>query len=594
MANFNTVDQGAPLGSSVTPRNPVVDQSMASVLGVAGTLAQGAATAYQEGVVRSERMAIREAELQAKVNTGTAVSRLTGQLSTIANAVEAGEMKPSEAGVRKRAILSSMQAENPIDAENLMQAFNAFGQDAGAISKTGTEDFQIQKDRYKEATMAGYVKPWMSSDQKTEATENYFNKKLLTEQLQEQQKRLALLNEQASLQGKGLSNAKSQIELDQARLQLQQRSTIKQVADASMPEFRNNMRSYIEQAKQPGADKTAIQQAMAAEFQTLQAAVSSLGADAGGEYASNLFAPFKAIYDSSVAFASGKITEQAYQTEVDTRIGLQSLNLTGDPADARTLAILKMVPGASTNLSISIDQLAKGKSTLAKNSEGQDGSRVLPANPYDTAEADSYSNYLKYIGDRAKESVSGTMVGGEDAQKDLDHHMSMVIKGGATYANTVENPQDMKLLADFVASDSFGAYVAKKGGVPGDAKTKEAVTYLFQQEYIGQAEKAIKNEFTRATVSRVGEGKGARGGATAPAPEKIELVYSGGTAMFKAKAGSEKDVMVQTVTKDLNKNVAPLVNRLTRISAHLQGDRNYKAAFDTIYNNMLESEAKEQ
>lgn len=593
MANFNTVDQGAPLGSSVTAKNPVVDDSIAPVLGMASTLAQGAATAYAEGVVKSERMAIRQAELDAKIKTGSAVSKLTSQLTTIANAVENGEMKPSEAGVRKRAILSTAQAENPIDAENLMQAFNAFGQDAGAISKTGTEDFQVQKDRYKEATMAGYVKPWMSSDEKTAATENYFNKKLLAEQMAEQQKRLQLLNEQASLQGKGLSNAKSAIELDQARLQVQQRSTIKQIADASMPQFRDKMKEYIFQSKQPGADKTAIQQAMAADFQTLQATVSSLGADAGGEYASNLFSPFKAIYQSSVDFASGKITEEAYQSEVNTRMGLQALNLTGDPKDARLLAVLKMVPGASTNLAMEIDTLAKGKGTLSKNAEGQGGEKALPANPYDAAETDSYDNYLKYVSNRAKESVNGTLAGGEDAQKELDHHIGMVIKGGATYANTVDSPQDMKMLADFVAGDSFGAYVAKNGGVPGDAKTKEAISYLFQQEYIGQAEKAVQREFTRATVSQVGEGKGARGAATVPAPEKIELVYSGGMAVFKPKAGSERDVMVQTVTKDLNKNVAPLVNRLTRISAHLQGDRNYKAAFDTIYNNILQSEVEQ-
>lgn len=588
MVDFNTLSEGAPLGSSVTPSQPVVNRAIEAPLALAGTVVAGVSSEMRDARYYQHLEAARKYKQGEETATGKAISDLTSRLTPIADAVERGDMTPAEAGVRKRAVLGESLAANPLQAKDLQASFNAFGTDAGAVSKTGSEDFQLQKDRYKEATVAGWVTPNMSVEQKTAATDSFFQNKLAQASLSELEKQRQLILTNKKIVSEGIQIDTGTLNLQEKRLQVQSQQQLKVVADSNLDNFRNKMNGYVQQASQPGADKTAILQAMAVDYQTLQSISSQIGANAGTGYSENLFSPFKSIYESSVNFANGKTSSDAYANEVTVITNRSALNILGDPKTARIVSLVKLVPSTATTLSTDINQIALG--TFGKNEDNltPDGKPTKPANPFDDASKDSFGSYLNFIQARTGEFARGNLAGGEDAEKQLDRHMGRIMAGVSTYKGVATSPEDMNQLANFVASDAFGAYVAKKGGVPGDAKTQEDVSLLFEQQYIGQAEKAISQEFLKAADP----GRPRSGSPNGTAlPSQVELVFQGGGAVFKTKPGVAADSYGSQKVQELNRNVAPLMNRLVRISAHLSGDRNYKAAFDSIYDNMLGSEA---
>jgi len=500
MADFNTVDIGGPLGSSVTPQAPVVDQGVSLALADASTLVQGAGQAIYEDRYNRRYKAAADAKSAEELATGKAIGGLTDRLTTIADAVERGDMTPAEAGVRKRAELGTAIGNSPQYAKDIMSAFNAFGSDAGAISAKGNQDQQLYENQYKEAGMAGVFKPWMSPAQKDVAKDNYFQQKVTAAELDATMKQLDKVSKELSIAGARTDNANSALNLQKNRLEVQARQQLQTWSGTQLNSFRDSMKTYVNAAAQPGADKVLIQQQMATEFATVQAVATQAGANAGSDYANSLFTPFKTVYESSKDFASGKIDQETLDRTVETTLQRQSLVVLGDPKALAIAATIKVIPGSALSFSQDINAIAMnvfGKNEQVQNAEGK---RTKPADPFSDTEKLPYESYLKSMTAYTKDYNSNRLGGGEPAREQLERHLDRIMEGAKVYGAIAEGPEDMNQLAQFIAEDSFGEYVAKRGKLPGDAATGEAVRSLFQQQYLTQGENVIKEEYLKARL----------------------------------------------------------------------------------------------
>ena len=61
----------------------------------------------------------------------------------------------------------------------------------------------------------------------------------------------------------------------------------------------------------------------------------------------------------------------------------------------------------------------------------------------------------------------------------------------------------------------------------------------------------------------------------------IKPTFTGAGVTFIAQPGSSNAIRIKA--KDLNQKVAPVLNRLIRMSAHLAGGTNYKSVYDQNY-----------
>jgi hypothetical protein len=75
---------------------------------------------------------------------------------------------------------------------------------------------------------------------------------------------------------------------------------------------------------------------------------------------------------------------------------------------------------------------------------------------------------------------------------------------------------------------------------------------------------------------------------TSSVEERIKPVFTGSGITFMPRDGS--DAKTKMKAQELNKKVAPVVNRFIRMGAHLQGNQNYKQVYESQYAAIFGSE----
>ncbi|MNL60002.1 hypothetical protein D3C87_1837770 [compost metagenome] len=107
----------------------------------------------------------------------------------------------------------------------------------------------------------------------------------------------------------------------------------------------------------------------------------------------------------------------------------------------------------------------------------------------------------------------------------------------------------------------------------------------------------IQKEYQEAMVGTVSAASMARGLTPsnitpgAPATAVIKPYFSGGGVLFRADPTAS--TAVKNKVNDLNKSVAPIVNKLIRMDAHLGGDTNYKSSYDRNFKTIFGFDQKD-
>lgn len=592
MADFNTSLDG-PVGGNARPQQAVVQPSaVGPVVDIVSKVGSGIANA-----LFTQDQNNREVQRQQAINSNLE-SFSQAQLK-LATAVDTGSMSSSEARMRQRANYSAAIANNPGLIDKFSEIQKSLTTTAGLAKNvaTGTDAEQMNLANEKEASGAGWIPPTASPDQRTAATQAYLQYKRAQEDLKAsaaeislKRAKIGLQADQIGLQSAGVNLQSAKIGLMQKQRSEQARTAIGNVADAYQVKFGNDL-ANIQQQVQNG---TLTQQQGIEQSNNLHAnllsVVGKIGGDAGSDVLNHVIAPMTERYNNSIKFISGDIDRQVLENQNTISDAKQKLLIKADPENARTIAVSQMFPGAALTLMPAVnDRVVK---ILGKNMEpATKPVDPHPDTPSEKTDMNTYFNLMKVNMNAVTAGVTGVT---KESPQEIDTHVTQVLKGINAYQMAVDKPEDYNQVVDFLASPEFGKYATSRGGVPADTATQ--AKQVLQQQYESAVVPLIKKEYDDAiTLSRQPVQNPKTGmidsqDTTTAATANIRPVFTGAGITFMPIDGS--DNATKSKAKDLNAKVAPVVNRLIRMGAHLNGNQNYKAVYDSQYAAIFGEEKK--
>lgn len=560
--------------SPMSPQQPIVDRSSLIGLDFIGRVVDAGASTTVSYLENK-----RKQEKEDFINS--AVSEFATNQLKLADAVDQGVMGSQEARMRMRKNYTEAIANNPALAGELAKAQKDIVKNTGfgKIVEEGTEQEQIQVAAEKEATLAGWIKPHQDRAGREMATQAYLQFKRSQDMLAQEQARVSLETAKIN-QGTALYNRQSsRIGLMQKERAERSRVALGSVADAYNFKFSQDLSEIKARVDRNELSREDAMLLADQQFAILQQATASIGADAGGDYISNLTAPMKTRYENMRKFLSGEMSAQVLENQNEITLGLQKANLLGDPEVAKVVATSNLLPNASTSLLPALDKAVVGIMTKQSNPQGKNADLM----PDDDEGKRQVGAYLSILKDNMKGATAGTLVNKGVAEAEIDVNLANVLKSVDAYSMTVENPAEYNQIVDFLASPEFGKYTTVRGGIPADAAHN--AKQVLQQQYEQQVLPLLRQKYEDVKVGGTGVNPGPRGGGAQfeSAANIIKPLFTGSGVSFVVNPEFTKNTRARLEAQTLNKEVAPILNRLIRMSAHLGGTQDYKAVYEQNY-----------
>lgn len=565
MADFSRERLSGPQGSPVTPIQPAQEPS-----------AIAAGLDFLSNIVpsRGEMQAAQQAEQEFEQNTF--VGEFVSKQMKVADAVAQGSISSAEGRSRMRANLASSLAENPALYDDLVDAQKSVTTTSGVgkVAAEGTEKEQ-QAIKFRNAAYDdGWIKPGMSPQEEAVATEKYRSFQFEQSNIDAEENRLALEEAQARASMRPTRERMAQLDLIQKERTETSRRNVTKLADSYNYKFRNDLKEIRTRFESGELDEKEALQLVEGQWSTIQSVVNSVGMDAGSAYLGNVIKPMENVYKFTKEVVSGKIDKENYINKVNQAVAQQKLMLlNSDPQMAQIVATSQLLP--NTDLTTFTLVNSKVVEILGKN--GQEGGKVANPSSGSAEEQQDNKNYFNLL----KNGISNSEDTPE-AKQEIRNNLVNVLRGVDAYSGTVDSASEYNELVDFLSSPEFGQYISQAGGVPSEVAGQ--AKNILQEQYEQEVLPLIVEEYDKANVltgvsfSRPG---GAPTGEESPATSLISPVFTGGGVSFKVV--NSEDSLVKRKARELNKKVAPVLNRLIRTSAHLAGNTNYEKTFNENY-----------
>lgn len=589
MADFST-NVSEQQGSMPQPQQPVQDRSSLVALNafgdIGGKLLSLGAAAIQKDQAKAQQDALNQ------VVGGFAQKQLS-----IANAVETGEFSSQEGRMRMRANYTQAISNNPgltdVLAKTQKSLVTTVG--LGSVVADGTEQEKMQLALNKEALSAGWIKADASPAEQAAGAAAYTQFKRHQADIDAQQNQLSLDSAQIGLQRAKIGLATDRIQQvtagysqQSAKMSLEEnvRKQRSQLAVGGMADsyfFKFNQDLDDIQKRKESGELTPQQAVMAADksFAVIQQAVNLTGRDAGGEYVNNLTAPLRGLYENRTKFLNGEIDKNTLENQNSVLLGKSKLNILGDPKMAEVTALSNLF-GPNT-----LSLLPEVNKTVADYVQRNANPSTKPADilPDSTDEKQAVNTYFGVLKSNMG-SVNAKQ--GDDKTRtteELNANVTNVLKSIDVHSLTVNNPSEYNQVTDFIASPEYGKFVKSGGGI--HAEAAENAKNILQSQYMDKVLPVLRQEYEKAQVDKVSLSTSLMSGrnpqtrvdaSTQSATEAIKPVFSGGGVTFRADPSAS--TAVKNKAKDLNNNVAKVINKLLRMDAHLNGDTDYKGSYD--------------
>jgi len=571
MADFSLSQIGDSSGSPVSPKQGV--QQPTGVEAVASLF-----TGLAKGIAASQPPTGQQAQALKDQQYSQAGSRFANQQLQIAQAVDAGQLSSQEARMRMRANYASAIANNPDIVDELTKLHKSIigTKGLGAVAAEGTAQEQAFLKAQQDATLNGWVTSGMSQEEAAAATSEYMQFNKAQDLIDAQQNQLALSTARINNKTASINQRNAQLTLQNKQAQQISQQALGQMGAAYFPKIRRDFESTIKAVEEGKLSPNDAVDHIDGMWASVQQQVSQVGSDASATYMANMMAPIKTLYDLARKRASGELDANIYQNQADKAIAMQTALISGDPENARVMALSKSFPNAQNlNTILSSNRLLK----MVEQNLGADGK---PADLMDMSNPEAVDNYISLVKDNINAEADGSMVGGQEAKNELSNHVNKILKGVNAYSNSVDNPQEYNKVVDFLASSEFGNYATSGGNL--DSAAAQKAQQVLDQQYRDVIVPLLAEEWknSQVTTSVIGE-SGALGttGTKADTQAVIQPVWSGTGMSFVANDQSSPGVNAKV--SSLNKKVAPIVNRLIRMGAHLQGTKNYKQVYEANY-----------
>lgn len=575
MADFSDtqLDPVSPRGEI---RSPVTDKSgqiIASTIGnVADFLGDGV------GDILARR---RENKLQG------VIGRFIDENLKLAHATDQGKISSQEARMRSRALISETIANNPSIAADVIKAQKDLMSTAGLgqVMDEGTKAEQRYQSMLDSAYADGFVTNASDEGEGLSQYRNYLNA----------QRELKALKDNMEIAQKKQTYKKGEIELFEKEKQIKSRQAISALAGSYNYKFNKDVEGVLNRLEAKSISAEDAMKELDLNWNTVMATVNAAGGDAGNDYVSNVVAPMKFAYEQGVKYVNGEITKDIFVNRLEQTQALAKLNLLSDPEIANAVATNQLLRNLSPSSLGYFDGV-----TIKMLKKNSDTGKPTDLTSTDKEEKRSSAIYLNAVKDSMKTSASKNFVGdGEEFNATVGQNVNQIIKSINAYSDSVESPTEYNEIVDFIASPEMGSYLTSTNGQL-NADVAEKAKEVLQQQYGDVVLPLIQNEYKEASsivgYRTVGSSMSASNVADTQEVESlIEPVFQGSGVVFRLRPGvKDIDVAggagVQGTLRTLNKDVAPTLNRLIRMTAHLSGNTDYKAAYTNFYAGAFEGD----
>lgn len=587
MADFNTGDFGGPTGSPVQPQQAVVDTSSVQTLQNVGRAVGALFGAGGIGDALAAEKKAKMAQQQGEVMSGYA-QKVTG----LNAAVEQGNISWAEAKRRQRAYYNQTVANFPSLTEDITKFHSEIASAKGlgdVLAQGSAVDQQIQADT-KEATAAGFIQPSMTTEQQQAGLNSFREQQHAINQMDFYGKQLEIQSKKMSITAQAESIAASRANRQNALLDIQMKRNKQNVqsgtADVANSYLQKTLGALDSIQKQVQDGKMSQQDALAQTNQLkneLFAVTQPIRGAAGADYVDGLQKPILDVIAARENFLSGKVDAETSQNLIDAATAHAALPIMKDPKAAQILALSKLTGGVMGTQIMS--QMGGYMVDLLKKNLGPTG---VPGNvvPEDASDKVENKNYLKSVGVAINKLAQKdpTVIDPKGTMEEVSNHVNKILKGVNAFSMSVENPGQLNDVSNFLASKDFLQY-QKMGGTI-DASNTAAVKSIVSEQYNNKVIEAIRKEWeNNKTV--VGYPTQVRqvGPVTMPVPndkettQAVEYRWTGNSLTFVPAKGMERNRGAVAKAKELNQKAAPLINRLVRMNAHLDGSDNYSKYF---------------
>ena len=570
MADFSTTQAGGPIGSSVTPKELSASQVGATAIGGLTDLARMAGDAFSNAA----KLEAKDKEAKDALAGNTILAKFTEEQLKLVDAYELGGITQAEARGRLRANLTKAGANNPALQEDLLNTHSKLMATAG-LGKVIDEGTESEQNRSK-ARAASFAAGFGDSDTQVE---NYLKYQRSQERLKEAQAVLSYQNSQLEKTGKLTSNAAAQMQLEE-RIQIKaQETAMADMADAYSASLAEKVQTISEDFR---TGKITPEEAIAALNANRLAITNTIGATGrktGGDYINAVVSPMLETIDFAKKAISGEEPLASLENQVQHLITKQKLIAVSDPANARV---------------VGVSQLLKNVGDFQAGVINDAGLRMLgmsidngadSVNPF-TKDTKASKSYFEIIKTNLKRAGEGKL---DDAgMKELNTVLTDVLDGTSAYSNSVKDLEQLKEVQNFFADPNFASYVKKNSGIPAEtiSTAKDVVQQMYNDKVLPLVEKELKN----ASVTKVdtkSAGSGVLGVMTSSvnAEQTVYPVFSGGQVTFKSRGTGEG----VTKARELNKTLAPVMNKMIKVTAHLDGQTDYQKYYDMMFGEMIGS-----
>lgn len=543
MADFGQFKEGGPTGSLVTPKAAVTDTSTASLLGGLSQIAQTGGSI----LARQEQQA---AAVSLDANKRSYLSALT----SITQAQQTGQLPKSQAQAMIRQRYQQGLASGELPADEIRELTSDF-LDVGAIVSKGTEEEQQRARVTNAAVDAGWVKPTMSPEERDAAVGAY---------------------QDFQVAGDKIKRASEELNLNNAQRRRKYQSALGEMSSAYSAKFKDDTQETLQALSSGEISQEMAVQELNTQWETIQSVIAPIGAEAGGDYAGAIVKPMQSMYQNAIKVANGEMSREIYQNQSQKDLAMATANLSGDPKVAKVMALSKMLPNADLLLTEQITSIVSDK--MNKNST--EGGRV--ADLTDPEDFEDNEVYLGIVKNGIRSLQSGRAIEPQETEQEVHTNLVNVIKGVGQYGAQVDNPSELNQVLNLLADSNTGQYIKTKGGVP--SEVSEEAKIVFTEAYKEPAIQAVLRKFESGTLGNLRTRADVQAGRQPkPIMGNVEVVFQGSGVVFRPVG----NVLTKGVVQKFNKEVAPVLNRLIRIDAHLEGSTDYAKTFRENYESLF-------
>lgn len=601
MATFDTNIQQTTGSINVPQLHAVEDNSTANLISGLGNVALNTAQAVQQSALAGKKLIGQ-----------TNLANYSIQLGKLQNAVAQGTMSSAAARSRIRDLRNQVIANNPSLLPQIDSTTSSFLSDSGLGSDIvkGTKAEQQEEDIVGQMAKDGWnINANTPEDQKQDLIHAWQTQKLAQQQLQMTSAQIAVTRgklgitsdqlgiqkSQQSLATGAITQKTAQIGLDMKLHQQAANQAIFTGANAWTTNFNSKIGDIVKKFNDSGktpADQQAAVDQINLELAQITAGVSRAGIGGDQSVLTQAIAPMKSLAESATQFIQGKIQTQGYKDAVDNAMNLAKLSAlnAADPTSLRTIGLM----ATSVNMSSALANVWGDRTAtqiLGKNSTDPASSK--PADVAVGKDDPDYGSYSDYL-DGIKSAIGKSNLGTLDKQGEhlLGNNLTNIANGLLNGNTKAKTPQDYNRIVQFLADPAINAYITKHPELMRTANLK-GVSDMLAHEYTLNIEPLVRKEWQQAmppqgkpsmanavTTSTPYGPSTVAGFKQVPIGDVIHPEFTGGGIQFIA---DNNDPLTQQAAQKLNEKVAPVMGRLIRATATLEGTNNYRKVWNETY-----------